>query len=104
VNNPEAIAARADEAARIVNSPLFNDIFDAIHRNYVREWVDLPTSDAEGAYDIHRRVKALADVKAALVKCINDGKVAAKEQSMREKALSASKKFVNRLYSATGDR
>jgi len=100
----EAIAAHADEAARILNSPLFNDIFDGIRKAYVKEWEELPTSDTETARDIHRRLKALGDVRASLNACISAGKVLAKEQSLREKALSVSKKFVKPLSNAIGVR
>jgi len=103
----EAIAARADEAQRILNSLLFNDIFDGIRRRYVEEWAELSTHKAEDlelGRDIHRRVKCLDDVRAVLISCINAGKVLQKEQSMREKALAGTKNLMNRVYNATGVR
>jgi hypothetical protein len=104
MDKSDAIAARADEAQRILNSPLFADIFEGIRRAYLSEWEELPTSDTELARDIHRRVKCLADVKASLTACINAGKVLQKEQSLRQKAENMAKRAVNRVYNATGVR
>lgn len=100
----EAIAARADEAARILNSPLFIDICEGIRKAYFEEWAALETSDAGLAYDIHRRVKCLDDVRKSLTMCINAGKVLEKQQSLLERAQAQAKKIMKPLSNATGVR
>jgi len=107
MDKSEATAARADEAARILNSPLFNDIFEGIRKAYVNEWAELSTHKAEDrelGRDIHRRVKCLDDVRACLERCIDAGKVLEKQRSLLEKAQAQAKRFVKPLSNAIGVR
>jgi len=103
----EAIAARADEAARILNSPLFNDIVDGIRKAYIEEWAALSTHKAEDlelGRDLHRKVKCLDDVRACLERCIDAGKVLQKQQSLLERAQRQANRFMKPLSNAIGVR
>ena len=61
----EAAVARGEEASRVLNSEVFNQAFADVRAALVKTWESLPTSDAENARDIHRRLKCLDDVKKA---------------------------------------
>lgn len=70
---------RGEEASRVLNSQVFRDAFDQVRSAYLRTWEALPAADTEHAQDIHRRLKALADVRKQLETHIQTGQLAQKK-------------------------
>lgn len=72
---------RAEEAARILGSQIFEDAFSTLHTAYSKAWEDLDQvtdgDNAAKARDLHARLKVLRDVKSTLNKVIETGKLAA---------------------------
>ena len=96
----EAAVARGEEASRVLNSEVFNQAFADVRAALVKTWESLPTSDAENARDIHRRLKCLDDVKKALKYHISTGNMAQKELSAREKAGRVIRRTLNHFTNA----
>lgn len=84
---------RGEEALRILNSPVFADAFDQVRQAYLRTWEALPTADTEDAQDVHRRIKALADVRKQLEAIVSGGKLAAKTLTKRERIANAARRL-----------
>lgn len=84
---------RGEEASRILNSQVFADAFENVRLAYVRTWEGLPTADVENAQDVHRRLKALADVRKALETHVQTGKLAQKALTRLQKAEAYAKKL-----------
>ena len=79
MNNHEAAEARGEEAARILNSPLFEQAFADTRKALLEAWAGLPTSDSENAKDLHRMVKTLDKVKKCIQVHIDTGYLAHKQ-------------------------
>lgn len=96
----------ADEASRILNSPQFEAAFGAVREAIQRELEETPTTTDgdDRAHDLRRRLKCLAQVKAALSYRIDTGKLAHREMTLREKSAQGAKRFAKTLSNATGVR
>lgn len=96
----------ADEAARILNSPLFERAFEDVRQAIQQQLEETPTT-ADGddaAHDLRRRLKCLGQVKAALSYRVDTGKLAQRELSLREKAAHGVRRFAKTVSNATGVR
>lgn len=76
---------RAEEAARILGSNVFEEAFSTLHAAYSKAWEELDQitdgDNAAKARDVHARLKVLRDVKSALSKIIETGKLAVHAES-----------------------
>lgn len=99
---------RADEALRIVNSPLFSEAFAQVRESYLRAWESLPTilsDDAQShTHDLHCRLKALNDIRKVLETHIQTGKLAQKELSGLERARAGAKRLIGSLANTSRNR
>jgi len=96
----------ADEASRILNSPLFAQAFEDVRLSLITALELIPTT-GEGddqAKDVRRKLAALSDVRYTLTKRIETGKLASRELSLREKAALGAKRVMKSLSNATGVR
>jgi hypothetical protein len=95
-----------DEAARIINSPLFEKAFEDVRQTFIAALEVIPTtSDGDDqAKDVRRKLAVLAIVKSALTRRIDTGKLAQREISLREKASQGIKRFAKTVSTATGVR
>lgn len=102
----EAQIREADEASRIVNSPLFAQAFEDLRQVYITALELIPTTELgdDQAKDVRRKLAALSEVRSALTKRIDTGKLAHKQQSMLEKAAQVARRFVKPLSNANGVR
>ncbi len=91
----ELAVKRGEEASRVLNSEVFGQAFADVRAALLKTWETLPTSDAENARDIHRRLKCLTDVRKSLEYHISTGKLAQKEVSAREKAGQVIRRTLN---------
>lgn len=74
-----------DEAARILNSPMFSAAFTDTRAAMLEAWAKLDNAGSEQAKDLHRMVKCLDRVKVCLQEHINSGKIASKEIEGRKR-------------------
>jgi hypothetical protein len=74
-----------DEAARILNSPMFAAAFSDTRAAMLEAWAKLDNSNGEQAKDLHRMVKCLDRVRRCLEVHIDTGKIAAKEIEGRKR-------------------
>lgn len=95
-----------DEAARIVNSPLFNQAFEDVRQTYIKALELIPTTEEgdDQAKDVRRKLSALATVRDALTKRIDTAKLAQHELSLREKAARGLRGLVKNVHNSAGDR
>jgi hypothetical protein len=87
----EGAINRADEAQRLISSPLFDRAFTDTRQALLNTWASLDTVDerySDFALDLHRKIKALDSVRRCLEQHITSGKVAHKEIEAREKRSS----------------
>lgn len=75
----EQAVARAEEAQRLMASPMFTQAFDDTRTALLEAWAALPDVNSEQARDIHRRLKCLESVKRCIETHISTGKLAQKE-------------------------
>lgn len=74
-----------DEAARILNSPMFAAAFTDTRAAMLEAWAKLDNADNDKAKDLHRMVKCLDRVRRCLEVHIDTGKLAHKEIEGRRK-------------------
>ena len=79
---------RAEEAQRLLTSPMFTKAFDDTRAGILAAWADLPTSDTDNARDLHRMLKCLDRVRRCLEVHVDTGKLAAKELEGRKRLFS----------------
>ncbi len=77
---------RAEEAQRLLNSPMFERAFSDTRTALLETWAALDKSDSEHSKDLHRMVKCLDKVKRCLEYHISTGKLAQKQIESREKS------------------
>lgn len=96
----------ADEASRIINSPLFAQAFEDLRQVYITALELIPTTEQgdDQAKDVRRKLAALSEVRSAFTKRIDTGKIAQKQLSMLEKVRQGARRFTNNLSNATGVR
>ena len=94
----------ADEAARILNSPLFEKSFEDVRLSLITALEMIPTTDQgdDQAKDVRRKLAALADIRYTLTKRIDTGKLAKHELGLRERARAGVKRFAKSISNATG--
>lgn len=66
---------RADEANRIINSPVWVDVWQQMEAAIVQGWKDAPMRDRDGMAELKRMHKTLTSLKANLESALVDGKV-----------------------------
>ena len=98
-------ALKGEEASRILSSDVFTQAFEDVRQALLKQWEELPTADKDTAYDIHRRLKCLGDIKTALTVRIQTGKLIEAKIAKAEKmsALQKFGKFVNRNNAFTNN-
>lgn len=79
----EQATVNAEEAQRILTSPMFDKAFSDTRQAILEAIADLDNVRGEQAQDLHRMVKCLARVKRCLETHINTGKLAQKEIESR---------------------
>ena len=67
---------RAQEAANLVNHPLYQESFDKLDAELRDAWINSPSKDAEGRESLWLSVKLLAKVRAHLTSMIETGQMA----------------------------
>ena len=79
----ELATQRAEEAQRLIDSPMFKAAFEDTRAAILEAWASLDDTTSERsterAYDLHRMVKCLARVQRCLEIHIDTGKLAHKE-------------------------
>lgn len=75
----ELATQRAEEAQRLIDSPMFKTAFEDTRAAILEAWASLDDTKSEKAHDLHRMVKCLARVQRCLEIHIDTGKLAHKE-------------------------
>jgi len=94
MDKSELQAMRADEAARILNSPLWTTAWDDTRQAIFKAWEALPSSDRSQSDELHRTLKNLARLKSVMETHIQTGKLADKELRARQSVVG---NLINRL-------
>lgn len=96
----------ADEATRILNSPIFEKAFEDVRQSLITALELIPTTEQgdDQAKDVRRKLAALSEIRYTLTRRIDTGKLARKELSLLEKAAQGAKRFAKTLSNATGAR
>lgn len=81
----ESAISRAEEAQRVIGSPLFDQAFLDTRKALLEAWAGLDNPGSEHAKDLHRMVKCLDKVRRCLEEHISTGKLAQKELENRTK-------------------
>lgn len=77
MQNPDYLRARAEEALRILQGPVFSDALTAARESFIRDWEEADTvADREAA---HAKVLGLTEVRRQLRRIISRGTVAGAE-------------------------
>lgn len=71
--------ARAEEAQRVLNSPLFDAAFKDTRQALMEAWASLDIEDKEKGRELHRMLRSLEKVRVCLETHITTGKLAQKE-------------------------
>lgn len=79
MNKSERITRDADEAARLLNSPMWIAAWEETRQAVFAAWEQLPSSDRTQSDELHRTLKNLARIKRVLETHIQTGKLAEKE-------------------------
>ena len=75
----ELATQRADEAQRLIDSPMFTAAFNDTRTAILEAWAALDDTKSEKAHDLHRMLKCLGRVQRCLEIHIDTGKLATKE-------------------------
>ena len=75
----------AEEAARLINSSVFQEAFKDMRLQILEELAKAPVRDSEGLQFLVLSIKALDGIKTRLEHRINTGKLAAVQIERREK-------------------
>lgn len=96
----------ADEAARILNSPIFERAFEDVRQSLITALVLIPTTEQgdDQAKDVRRKLAALSEVRSTLTRRIDTGKLAQKELSMLEKMTHGARRFAKNVSNSAGVR
>lgn len=81
----EISTARAEEAQRLIDSPMFSQAFADTRTALLEAWASLENTNSDHAKDLHRMVKCLEKVRKCLETHIQTGKLAQKEIEGRKK-------------------
>ena len=78
---------RAQEAERIVTSPVWVDVWQQMEASILDAWKSAPIRDAEGMAELKRMHLTLTSVRANLESAIASGKIekANQEHSLRQR-------------------
>jgi hypothetical protein len=82
----ELAISRGDEAARILNSPLWVAAFTDTRQALLNGLASLDNLRDEHAQDLHAMVKALDKVQRCLTEHVTSGQIAAKDIEARKKS------------------
>lgn len=74
MDNPDYLRARAEEALRILEGPVFADAMAATKEAFIREWTEADTVAAREA--AHAKVCGLVEVQRQLRRIVSRGTVA----------------------------
>mgnify|MGYP000968534364 CR=1 FL=1 len=89
MNKHESQIARAEEAQRLLDSPLFSQAFVDTRQAIMNAWAGIDTKDKETTAELHLMVKCLDKVQKVVEEHIRTGKIAAKELEGQRKSLIA---------------
>ena len=81
--NLEEEIRRAEQAAMIINHPLYAEAFNTLEERLLEAWKTSPARDAEGRESLWLSVKILNQTRAHLSSLIETGKMADVELSRR---------------------
>lgn len=78
---------RAQEAERIVTSPVWVDVWQQMEESILLAWKDAPIRDVEGMAELKRMHKTLTSLKANFESAIATGKIekANQEHSLKQR-------------------
>lgn len=83
----DAQVARAEEAQRLLNSPLFTAALQDTRTGIQEAWARTNTKDKETLQELHLMVKLVDRVENCLKQHIDSGKIAAHEIEGRKKRM-----------------
>lgn len=81
----EAAVARAEEAQRLVSSPLYLQAFEDTRKGIQEAWASTNTKDKDTQQELHLMVKLIDRLQACLTTHIETGKLAQREIEGRSK-------------------
>lgn len=81
----EVSVIRAEEAKRLIESPMFSQAFDDTREALLEAWAGLDNPNSDHAKDLHRMVKCLEKVRKCMEEHIQTGKIAQKEIEGRKR-------------------
>ena len=78
------------QAREILESPVFNEAFDAVEKEILDKWKNSPARDQEGREKLWLMLSMLQKAKQALVQTMESGKLAsldvAHQQTLKDRA------------------
>lgn len=83
----EADMARAEEAQRLIDNPMFAQAFADTRTAVMAAWAQCDTKDKDTLQELHIMVKALDKVQRCITSHIENGKVAAHEIEGRKRRM-----------------
>lgn len=85
--NESQLIAKADKAQKLLDDPLFVEAFENTRQAIFQKIEATPIRDTEGLTQLRLCLKLLTDVRANLVRVLNDGKVAEFQIQERKRLL-----------------
>ena len=70
------LSEKASEAYRILNSPIFDELFEGRIRFWTGTWERTSPEDVQSRELAYHRVKAIQEVKSELIKLLNAKRIA----------------------------
>ena len=90
---PEQELQRADEARRILETPIVTETLDLMEREIMEAWIACPARDSEGRDWLWRQIVVTRKFRDCLKGTMESGKIAA--ESLRRQQDSLAKRTIN---------
>ncbi len=91
--NDAQLAERAHKARTLLESPMYNEGFEMVHKAIIKRIEECPLGDVAIAEDLRKCLRLLRDVKANLELAINQGKIVSFKLEQEKAQAERIKKF-----------